>query len=171
MRPAPAVISHPDPEDPSRPATAGDAIHLEFVSADPSRAFIAETLMRNMGRGAVAAWAPGDPRRVHPLARQVMEEIGLPVREHAEPSPVAEARPEVVWIRDRGGPRFPEIMAWTFDDPLAAHDAAAALACFRQVRDELKRRIDLFLLVRLRQAAHRAFDEGDTGEHATVGNA
>lgn len=117
---------------------------------DPSRAFIAEALVRDVSRGAADGRAEGDPAALHPLARAVMSEVGLPLRETRQP-PSSDEVPEVlVHIRNRGtaaGPREGACLPWSFDDPAQASEAERRQA-FRRVRDEIKRRLDLLLLVK-----------------------
>ena len=134
---------------------------VRFVcQADPSRAFIAEAMVRGCARGSAAALAEGDPARVQPEARQVMNEIGIPVREGVPQGGVSPGELElVVVIRNRGLPAPTGVISWSFDDPDQEADQEAKLNTFRRVRDEIKRRVDLLLLIkdRLRPAApHRS---------------
>lgn len=133
-------------------AAADSPLTVRFVcSNDPSRAFIAAALVRSIGRGAASGLAEGELADVHPSARRVMEEIGISLTGLAARSvPAGET---VVLIRNRGLAAPRENATWSFDDPATTPDQAASLANFRKVRDEIKRRVDLLLLVKLRQSA------------------
>jgi hypothetical protein len=135
-------------------ATGDAALAFRFVCRedDPSRAFMAAALVQSIGRGAATGRAEGDLLAVHPVARQVMEEIGVSLAGlNAEIDPAREGGEMIVLIRNRGVPAPRQAATWSFDDPTAGADEGTSLANFRRVRDEIKRRVDLLLLVRLRQ--------------------
>jgi protein-tyrosine-phosphatase len=124
-----------------------DRLAVRFVCpGDPSRAFIAAAFVRDLARGAAESFVQGDLRAVHPAAHAVMEEIGVSLAGAGAARPRAPAE-LVVSIRNRGLPAPPDVMSWSFDDPTAA-DARTTLHAFRRVRDEIKRRVDLLLLVK-----------------------
>jgi protein-tyrosine-phosphatase len=139
----------PLPGNPSHQANANPRICICFVcEADPSRAFIAEAFVRSLGRRTAEAWADGDPAKVHPAARQVMADIRVPLREaRATPPSNVDAPDVVVVIQNRDLPLLAEGLSWRFDDPAQAGDETSQLQAFRRVRDEIKRRVDLLLLV------------------------
>jgi protein-tyrosine-phosphatase len=150
-----------------RDSVPGDPpVSLRFVCpADPSRAFIAEAFVRGSARGGAAGRADGDPARVHPAARRVMQEIGIPLRESATNAPSARdgASELVVVIGNRGVPHLSGAMSWRFDDPSQGEDEATRLMAFRRVRDEIKRRVDLLLLVVKRRWLPQKSDEARGG--------
>lgn len=134
-------------------ATNAPAPAFRFVCRedDPSRAFMAAALVQSIGRGAAIGRAEGDLVAVHPVARQVMEEIGVSLAgQVAEIEPARQGGETIVLIRNRGVPAPRQAATWSFDDPTTGADEAASLANFRRVRDEIKRRVDLLLLVKLR---------------------
>ena len=89
-----------------------------------------------------------------PLARQVMLEIGIALASEPAAHPPGDAD-LVITIRNRGQAAPASgtsaiILSWSFDDPAALLSAPEAerLIAFRRVRDEIKRRVDLLLLVK-----------------------
>ena len=125
-------------------------LFLHFVCADdPSRAFIAEAFVRALGGRTAEAWAHGDPADVHPAARRVMNEVGVSLREGGVTTSIPPDGSDLtVIIQNRNAPSLSGIMAWHFDDPAESGDEVATVAAFRRVRDEIKRRVDLLLLVK-----------------------
>lgn len=57
----------------------------------------------------------------------------------------------MVIIRNRDSPSLSHVMTWHFDDPAENGDEVTKVAAFRRVRDEIKRRVDLLLLVKRRR--------------------
>ena len=101
------------------------------------------------------------PRDVHPLAIQVMREIGIDISEaaghRAKSLDEFKGKPIdlVVTVCDEAAeecPFFPGARRqehWGFPDPSAAMGSEdERLATFRRVRDAIAARIDAFLLVR-----------------------
>jgi protein-tyrosine-phosphatase len=125
-------------------------LFLRFICAnDPSRAFIAEAFVRDSAGGAAEAWAHGDPADVHPAARRVMNEIGVSLRDTEVTTSIPRDGSDLrVIIQDRDSPSLSDAMTWHFDDPAESGDEVTKVAAFRRVRDEIKRRVDLFLLVK-----------------------
>lgn len=125
-------------------------LFLHFVCAnDPSRAFIAEAFVRGLAGAAAEAWAHGDPADVHPAARRVMNEVGVPLREGGATTSIPRDDSDLmVIIQNRDSPVLSGVMTWHFDDPAESGDEATTVAAFRRVRDEIKRRVDLLLLVK-----------------------
>ena len=123
---------------------------LHFICAnDPSRAFIAEAFVRGSAGATFEAWAHGDPADVHPAARRVMSEVGVPLRKGAVTTSISgDGSHLMVNIQNRDSPSPSDVMTWHFDDPAESGDEAATVAAFRRVRDEIKRRVDLLLLVK-----------------------
>jgi protein-tyrosine-phosphatase len=145
--------THPHPAPRHDRSVEDHLLHLRFVCpADPSRAFIAEAFVRALARDGVDGWAKGDPARVDPAARRVMDEIGTPLRTDGASASGAgdDSSEEVVVIRNRGVPPLSDVISWSFDDPSESEDEATRLSVFRRVRDEIKRRVDLLVLVMVR---------------------
>jgi arsenate reductase len=123
---------------------------------------MAEGLLRAKAGGAYEVLSAGtEPQpQVNPLAVEAMREIGIdissqrpkdlteflgrvPVRHLITVCHEADARCPTVW------PGILTRVHWPIEDPAAFRgDAAAALAKFRRVRDELSRRLDLWLAER-----------------------
>lgn len=135
---------------------------LFLCTGNSARSQIAEALLRRHGRGRFAVHSAGtEPAdRVHPLAEAVMREIGLPLDGHYPKSLDAVCELGIAWecvitTCDRANdscPTFPddtERIHWGFRDPArAAGTDEQRLRAFRQVRDEIRRRVQLFTALR-----------------------
>jgi arsenate reductase len=121
---------------------------------------MAEGLLRARGGDRYTVFSAGThPRGVHPLAIQVMREIGIDISEtaghQAKGIDAFASQPPmdlVVTVCDEAAeecPLFPGARRqehWGFPDPSAATGTEEErLAVFRHVRDALAARIDLFL--------------------------
>jgi arsenate reductase len=130
---------------------------LFLCDGNVARAKMAEALGTALGRGSIECTGAGtenDP--VDPLAIAAMDEIGIHVR--AEPgATVDKTRTEdfdfVIRLCDRtdqamsSAPEWQEYIRWSFGDPAVLNDTdEAKLRAYRRVRDEIRQRIQLFLL-------------------------
>lgn len=132
----------------NRPAQ-GRKIRVLFVCTHNSaRSQMAEGLLNALlGDRYEAASAGTEPRGVHPLAVQVMDEIGVDIRHHRSKS-VEEFRDEwfdvVVTVCDHARetcPFFPNArrrMHHGFPDPSAVEDPQEQREAFRKVRDAIR---------------------------------
>jgi arsenate reductase len=118
---------------------------------------MAEGLARTLGGSGVRAFSAGtDPKPVHPIAVQVMSEVGIDIsaqRSKDVEGLAGEAFDFVITVCDRAKQNCPVIhgeherIHWGFDDPAeAAGPEAERLRAFRRVRDEIQRRLRLFFL-------------------------
>ena len=121
---------------------------LILCTGNSARSQMAEALLRARGKDHFEVYSAGvAPKGVHPLAVQVMAEMGIDISQ-ARSKGVAEflGRPldYVITVCDHANetcPVFPGAVTrlhHSFEDPAAATgDEAARLAVFRRVRDEL----------------------------------
>jgi arsenate reductase len=127
---------------------------LFLCVANSARSQMAEGLTRNMlGDKAIVQSAGSKPSRVNPLAIQVLKEIGIDISGHRSKS-VAEIDPAsvdtiITLCAEEECPVFlgkAERLHWPLPDP--GHEATheQKLQSFRDVRDEIKRRLDAFFL-------------------------
>jgi len=137
------------------PRASSAARSLLFVCTHNSaRSQIAEGLARAMAPAGSRIWSAGtSPTSVHPLAIQVMKEIGLDLASHRsrrlEEVPWREADTVVTLCGD-AEEACPQVsnevrrLHWPLPDP-ATTPEAARLEAFRETRDELKWRISALL--------------------------
>jgi arsenate reductase len=131
---------------------------LFLCTHNSARSQMAESFLRHYGRGRFEACSAGlEPTQVHPLARQVLEDVGIDSLElHAKAVNAFLAKVSVnvaivvCATAHESCPRlFPfakRTLYWPFDDPAAATGTAAEkLAAFRRVRDEIETRVRRFL--------------------------
>ena len=140
---------------PATPAHAAAARSLLFVCTHNSaRSQIAEGLARAMAPAGSRIWSAGThPTHVHPLAIEVMKEIGLDLAEHRsrgiEEVPWSEADTVITLCGD-ADEACPVVGAsvkrlhWPLPDPAAAPEPTR-LDAFRETRDELKWRVSALL--------------------------
>jgi arsenate reductase len=134
---------------------------LFLCTHNSSRSQMAEGLLRARGGDHYAVFSAGThPRSVHPLAIQVMREIGIDISEstgyHAKSLDEFVGQPPmdlVVTVCDEAAeecPYFPGTRRqehWGFPDPSAVGGSEEErLAAFRSVRDDIARRIETFLV-------------------------
>jgi arsenate reductase len=131
---------------------------LFLCTGNSARSQLAEALLRRLAPEKFDAHSAGtDPKGVHPLTVQVLEEIGVNaaglrskgVKEYLGRLPVdylivvcsdADQKCPTVW------PGTLERMFWPFDDPAAAQgDANERLTAFRRVRDAIDARLRQWL--------------------------
>ncbi len=126
---------------------------LFLCTHNSSRSQMAEGLLRARGGTAYAVFSAGThPTEVHPLARRVMNELGIDLREHCSKgiNMFADQSPMdlVVTVCDQAAeacPAFPRARAqahWGFPDP---SQVQVRLAAFRHIRDLIAVRITQFV--------------------------
>src|SRR5262249_35712693 len=117
---------------------------------------IAEALLRRLDSAHFDVTSAGiDCGEMHPLAIEVMKEIGVDLKGR-----VPKAMHDVlnlgfdfvITLCERAKvacPEFPkaELVHWRFDDPLAATDDIKRKRTFPSLREEISRRVRLFSLV------------------------
>ena len=122
---------------------------LFLCVANSARSQMAEGLARTiLGDAAEVQSAGSVPSRVHPLAVQVMAEIGIDISGQASKSvetiDPAGVDTVITLCAEEVCPVFlgkTERLHWPLPDPIAAATESERLARFRAVRDELERRI------------------------------
>ncbi len=124
---------------------------LILCTGNSCRSHLAEGILRAaLGAGFNVQSAGSSPAgHVHPLAIQVMQEIGLDISKHRSKhlneflTQSVETVITVCGNADQACPMFPGQLNrhhWGFDDPAKAHGTEAAkLEVFRRVRDEIQR--------------------------------
>ena len=122
-----------------------------------------EAILRNAfdGRIRVASAGSNPAGFVHPLAIQVLKEIGLDIRAHRSKSMSEFLRENVDTVitvcneADYACPTFPgqrHRHHWPFDDPARASGTEQQiLAAFRRVRDEMRRVFEAYACGRVDQ--------------------
>jgi arsenate reductase len=147
--------NQPAPGRAAAPQTTGAARALLFVCTHNSaRSQIAEGLARAMAPSGSRIWSAGtQPTHVHPMAIEVMKEIGLDISSHRSRGlsdvPWNEADTVVTLCGDAAD-SCPAVAAnvrrlhWPLPDPAAAPEASR-LQAFRETRDELKWRVSALL--------------------------
>lgn len=125
---------------------------LFLCTHNSARSQIAEGFLRSMaGDRFEVASAGTEATQVHPLAVRAMMEIGVDVSRHTSKIVdqfVAQPWDYVITVCDAANeacPMFPKKSSrlhWSFDDPSQATGSDdQKLEVFRQVRDQIKRRI------------------------------
>ena len=134
---------------------------LVLCTGNSCRSHLAEGILRaaSKGRFRVASAGSKPAGYVHPLAIQVMKEIGIDISAHRSKhlneflnQPV-ETVITVCGIADQACPVFPGQVNrhhWGFDDPAHATGTdEEKLAVFRRVRDEIRRVFEAYAAGRL----------------------
>lgn len=133
-------------------------VRVLFLCMENScRSQIAEALLRSIGKGRIEVYSAGqNPKPVHPLAAQVMSDVDIDMSAQAS-KPVEQFVGQrfdfVITVCDRAKetcPRWHDVreqIHWSFDDPAAAEGTSEQrLRVFRRVRDEIRQRLQLFVL-------------------------
>ena len=126
---------------------------LFLCVANSARSQIAEGIARSLAPAETKIWSAGSrPTNVRPEAIAVLKEIGIDIsRHHAKAVaeiPAAEVDTVITLCGEEECPVFlgkATRLHWGLPDPAAVSGSEAErLSAFRQVRDELRRRIDDF---------------------------
>jgi arsenate reductase len=130
---------------------------LFLCSGNSCRSHMAEGWLRHLAGDRFEALSAGaqPTGHVHPLAIKVMAEVGIDISRHRSKS-LAEFAGQpldlLVTVCDHGRESCPASVGakrqlhWGIEDPAGATGTDAdKLAVFRQVRDEIKARIEAFL--------------------------
>jgi arsenate reductase len=132
---------------------------LFLCTGNSCRSQMAEGMARALSDGKVDAFSAGThPKPVHPSAVAVMAEAGIDISRQQSKG-VEEFRGQafdfVITVCDQANEMCPvwpgggERIHWSFDDPAAAVGSEAErLEVFRRVRNEIRQRVQLFLIVR-----------------------
>ena len=127
---------------------------LILCTGNSARSQMAEGLLRQMAGERFEVFSAGtDPKGLHPRTVAIMKEIGIDVAQHRSKDVSELPNQEfdyVITVCDRAKehcPIFPGAapIHWGFDDPAEA-PADRQVETFRRVRDEIRRRLNLFLL-------------------------
>jgi arsenate reductase len=136
---------------------------LVLCTGNSCRSHIAEAILRKAwnGRIRVASAGSNPAGFVHPLAIEVLKEIGLDVRGHRSKSMAEFLREDVETVitvcgdADAACPRFPGQVHhhhWPFEDPARATGTEQdILAAFRRIRDEMRRVFEAYAQGRIDQ--------------------
>ena len=127
---------------------------LFLCTGNSARSQMAEALLRQMASDRFDVVSAGtNPKGLHPGTVETMKEIGIDVRAHTSKDVTQFLNQKfdyVITVCDRAKqncPIFPgaEPIHWGFDDPAEAA-AANQAEVFRRVREEIRKRLGLFLL-------------------------
>jgi arsenate reductase len=127
---------------------------LFLCTGNSARSQMAEAFLRKYGGEHFKVYSAGlEPKSLHPLTAQVMEEVGVPltgqyskdVREYMGKLHFGYLITVCANAEERCPTTFPGVgqrMHWAFDDPAAFEGTDEdKLAKFREVRDQIDRRI------------------------------
>ena len=130
---------------------------LFLCVANSARSQMAEGLARQQlgARGTVAS-AGSTPTRVNPLAITALQEVGIDISGHrsqcVDEFDAADFDYVITLCADEVCPVLPgtvQRLHWPLPDPAAVdaeQDPEGAMASFREIRDEIDRRLRAFLL-------------------------
>ena len=137
-------------------SSPGKARVLILCTGNSARSQMAEGLLRHAGGTRYEVFSAGTkPAGVNALAIEAMRELGIDISAHRS-KPVAEFSAQtfamVITVCDNAAeecpvfPEAPQRVHWSLPDPAAVSGTPEEkLAAFRRVRDELDRRIRLFV--------------------------
>ena len=125
---------------------------LFLCTGNSARSQMAEGLLRQMAGDRFGAVSAGtEPKTLHPMATEVMREIGIDIsaqRSKDVSEFLASPIQCVVTVCDHAKQRCPvfpnasRYLHWSVEDPAVAHGSdQEKLAVFRRIRDELRDRI------------------------------
>ncbi len=127
---------------------------LFLCTGNSARSQMAEGLLRHHGGPRFRAYSAGlDPKPVHPLAVEVMREIGIDITMQRSKGVEAFLGQvlihKVIVVCNRAARHCPRIwpgvhqmLYWPFEDPVAAKGSRQErLATFREVRDQIDAQI------------------------------
>jgi arsenate reductase len=115
---------------------------------------MAEGILRNLAGDQYDVFSAGTtPKGLHPRTVEVMKELGIDISNYTSKDLtqfLGQSFEYVITVCDRARqqcPVFPGAapIHWEFEDPAEAH-LSVQLETFRRVRDEILRRIRLFML-------------------------
>lgn len=132
---------------------------LFLCTGNSARSQMAEAFLRHFGSAQFEAYSAGlDPKGIHPYTRQVMAEIGLDLKGQRSKG-VGEYLGKVNFTylitvcahAEKNCPTaflgFGQRFHWYFEDPAAAEGTEEEkLAKFREVRDQIRQRVQDWLL-------------------------
>jgi arsenate reductase len=132
---------------------------LFLCTGNSARSQMAEAMARTLSEGNVEAFSAGThPKELHPMAVQVMGEAGIDIsrqRGKAVSEFDGQSFDYVITVCDQANQACPvwpgarERIHWSFEDPAAAQGSEAErVEVFRRLRDEIRQRVQLFLIVR-----------------------
>jgi arsenate reductase len=130
---------------------------LFLCTGNSARSQMAEGLLRSKAGDRFEIFSAGThPKGLHPRSIEAMKEVGIDISRQQSKDVSIYAHDKfdyVITVCDRAKqacPVFPgaEPLHWGFDDPADA-PADRQLEMFRRVRDEIRHRLDLFLLANL----------------------
>jgi arsenate reductase len=155
------VTSAPDP---ARPQPRTKVLFL--CSGNSARSQMAEALLRHLAGDRFEVYSAGlDPKPIHPLTREVLAEAGIDMRgqrsktlsEYLGRLSVRHAIIVCDAAADRCPALYPfavDVHRWPFDDPAGwPGGPQAQRAKFREVRDALRARLELFVAAEDARAA------------------
>lgn len=134
---------------------------LFICTGNSCRSQIAEAFLREKGACCFEAYSAGtDPKPIHPLTIEVMKEKGIDMSGHRSKD-IKEFLGKLeldyaVVVCDKAGQTCPRIwpglknhpLHWSFEDPASvAGSDEAKLQKFREVRDLIERKINMFVEV------------------------
>jgi arsenate reductase len=129
---------------------------LFLCTGNSARSQIAEGLMKSMGGEQWEVKSAGIlPSYVHPLAIQVMDEVGIDISKQTSKSQdqfLQEEFDYIITLCDHAAiacPNFPgqgNRLHWPIEDPtMAIGTMDGRVAVFRRARDEIRTRVERFL--------------------------
>jgi len=127
---------------------------LFICVANSARSQMAEGIARSLAPEGMRLYSAGsEPATLNPLAVEALAEIGIDISGHyskpIERIPAAEIGTVITLCNEEVCPVFPgevERLHWGLPDPAAVEgDEETKLRAFREIRDELQRRIVLLL--------------------------
>ena len=135
---------------------------LFLCTHNSARSQMAEGLLRKLAGDRFDVFSAGTEKtRLHPLAIEAMDEIGIDMAEQTSKTlDVYERRTFdfVITVCDRANescPVFPgdtQRIHWSFDDPSAATGTEEErLRVFRRIRDEIQARLRMFVTIASRR--------------------
>lgn len=129
---------------------------LFLSTGDSTRSQMAEGFLRTLGGEYFQTASAGiESSELHPLALEVMSEVGIDISQQ-EPKSVAESFKDqfgyVIMVYDSAKERSPifpfarNVLHWSLADPSTAQGSMAEMKeVFRSVRDEIRTKIQSFL--------------------------
>lgn len=130
---------------------------LFLCTGNSARSQMAEGYLRHVAGDEFEVMSAGiEPKGLHPLAVEVMKEVGIDISRQTSKDVrefLGQAIPYVVAVCDNAKQRCPifprtyKFLHWSLEDPAeVAGSHEEKLAVFRRVRDEIRQRIEQELL-------------------------